>query len=110
MKVAITYHEDFGRHGFSVLKERIQPSFEKLMESGLVDGIEVQVFRAKPAPMELVAKAHTEGHMANMETDQYRDVAILSAGSVMMAAEMGRMKPRPAAPASTSTSTTSSVA
>jgi len=26
--------------------------------------------------------------MANMETDQYRDVAILSAGSVMMAAEM----------------------
>ncbi|AEB67415.1 MULTISPECIES: histone deacetylase [Methanothrix] len=88
MKVAITYHEDFGRHGFSVLKERIQPSFEKLMESGLVDGIEVQVFRAKPAPMELVAKAHTEGHMANMETDQYRDVAILSAGSVMMAAEM----------------------
>ena len=88
MKVAITYHEDFGRHSFSVLKERIQPSFEKLMESGLVDGIEVQVFRAKPAPMELVAKAHTEGHMANMETDQYRDVAILSAGSVMMAAEM----------------------
>lgn len=88
MKVAITYHDDFGKHGFSVLKERILPSFEKLMESGLVDGKEVQVFRAKPAPIKLVKSAHTEAHMANMETDQYRDVAILSAGSVMMAAEM----------------------
>ena len=78
MKVAITYHEDFGRHGFSVLKERIQPSFEKLMESGLVDGIEVQVFRAKPAPMELVAKAHTEGHMANMEAPELVNEAIMA--------------------------------
>ncbi len=69
MLVAITYHEDFGKNGFSVLKERIRPSFEKLMESGLVDGVEVQVFRAKPAPLELVEKAHTAAHMANMQTD-----------------------------------------
>jgi len=88
MKVAITYHEDFGRDGFSVLKERIRPSFEALMESGLVDGRDVQVFKAKPAPLALVKQAHTASHMANMETDPYRDVAILSAGSVMMAAEM----------------------
>ncbi len=88
MKVAITYHEDFGKHGFSVLKDRVRPSFEKLMESGLVDGVDVQVFRARSAPLELVKAAHTEAHMANMQTDQYRDVAMLSAGSVMMAAEM----------------------
>ena len=43
MKVAITYHEDFGKDGFSVLKERIRPSFEALMESGVVDGVDVQV-------------------------------------------------------------------
>ena len=60
MLVAITYHEDFGKHGFSVLKERIRPSFEKLMESGLVDGDDVQVFKARPAPLELAAKAHTD--------------------------------------------------
>ena len=42
MKVAITYHEDFGRNGFSVLKERIRPSFEALLESGLVDGVDVR--------------------------------------------------------------------
>ena len=54
MKVAITYHEDFGKNGFSVLKERIRPSFETLMKSGLVDGIDVQVFKARPAPLELV--------------------------------------------------------
>lgn len=88
MLVAITYHEDFAKSGFSVLKERIRPSWEKLMESGLVDGIDVQVFLAKPAPLKLVEQAHTPEHMANMQTDPYRNVALLSAGSVMMAAEM----------------------
>ncbi|VVB72410.1 Histone deacetylase domain protein [uncultured archaeon] len=88
MKVAITYHEDFGKNGFSVLRERIAPSFEKLMESGLVDGVDVQVFKAKPVPLKLVEEAHTEAHMANMQSDPYREVALLSAGSVMMAAEM----------------------
>jgi acetoin utilization deacetylase AcuC-like enzyme len=88
MKVAITYHEDFGRDGFSVLKDRIIPSFEALMDLGLVDGEDVQVFKPGPAPMELVEGAHTPGHMERMSTDPYRDVAILSAGSVMMAAEL----------------------
>lgn len=88
MKVAITYHEDFGKNGFSVLKERIRPSFEALMEAGLVDGVDVQVFKARPAPIKLVEQAHTAAHMANMATDPYREVALLSAGSVMMAAEM----------------------
>jgi len=95
MIVAITYHEDFGKYGFSVLKERIRPSFEALMESGLVDGVEVQVFKPKGAPLKLVETAHTASHMENMRFDPYRDVAILSAGSVMMAAEMvatGRAK------------------
>ncbi|MCX6669400.1 MAG: histone deacetylase [Methanothrix sp.] len=88
MKVAITYHEDFGKNGFSVLKERIRPSFETLMESGLVDGIDVQVFKAWAAPLRLVEQAHTPTHMQNMQTDPYREVALLSAGSVMMAAEL----------------------
>jgi acetoin utilization deacetylase AcuC-like enzyme len=88
MKVAITYHEDFGKNGFSVLKERIRPSFETLMESGLVDGIDVQVFKPKDAPLRLVEQAHTQTHMQNMQTDPYREVALLSAGSVMMAAEL----------------------
>jgi acetoin utilization deacetylase AcuC-like enzyme len=88
MKVAITYHEDFGIEGFSVLKDRIKPSFEALMESGIVDGEEVAVFNPVPAPIELVRKAHTPAHMDAMNSDPYRDVAILSAGSVMMAAEL----------------------
>jgi acetoin utilization deacetylase AcuC-like enzyme len=88
MQVAITYHEDFGKNGFSVLKERIRPSFEALMESGLVDGIDVQVFKPKAAPLRLVEQAHTKTHMQNMQTDPYRDVALLSAGSVMMASEL----------------------
>ena len=50
MLVAITYHEDFGKRGFSVLKERIRPSFEKLMESGLVDGTMCRSSRQGPPP------------------------------------------------------------
>ncbi len=88
MLVAITYHEDFGKHGFSVLKERIRPSFEALMESGVVDGEGIQVFKPSPAPLRLVEHAHTKEHMDNMAADPYRDVAILSAGSVIMAAEL----------------------
>jgi acetoin utilization deacetylase AcuC-like enzyme len=88
MKVAITYHDDFGEHGFSVLKDRIRPSFEALMESGIVDGEEIQVFKPEPAPISLIGKVHTANHMKNMSTDPYRDAAILSAGSVMKAAEL----------------------
>jgi acetoin utilization deacetylase AcuC-like enzyme len=88
MKVAITYHDDFGRDGFSVLKDRIRPSFEELKESGLIDGTTVKVFSPQPAPLRLVERAHTAQHMENMATDPYRDVAILSAGSVIMASEL----------------------
>lgn len=88
MKVAVVYHEDFPVHGYSVLKDRIRPSFDALMSSGLVDGVEVQVFRPQPAPVELVAEAHTENHMRNMRHDPHWNVALLSAGSVLMAAEL----------------------
>jgi acetoin utilization deacetylase AcuC-like enzyme len=88
MKVAITYHEDFGKDGFSVLRDRIRPSFVALLESGIVDGENVQVFKPDPAPIELVRKAHTPGHMENMQTDPYGDVALLSAGSVILSAEL----------------------
>jgi acetoin utilization deacetylase AcuC-like enzyme len=92
MKVAVIYHEDFALKGHSVLKGRIKPSFEALMASGLVDGVEVQVFEAQPVPLELVEKVHTEEHMESMRNEaynrQYYDVALLSAGSVLMASEM----------------------
>jgi acetoin utilization deacetylase AcuC-like enzyme len=88
MLVAITYHENFGEDGFSVLKDRIRPSFEALISSGIVDGEDVGIFKPKPAPIELVRQAHTQTHMEAMETDSYRDVALLSTGSVMMAAEL----------------------
>jgi acetoin utilization deacetylase AcuC-like enzyme len=88
MKVAVVYHEDFGKYGYSVLKDRIIPSYEQLMELGIVDGEDVQVFRPNVAPLELVEAAHTENHMANMRHDPYRYAALLSAGSVLLAAEL----------------------
>ena len=88
MKVAITYHEDFGKTGFSVLKERIRPSFEELMESGLVDGIDVQVFRRACCRWSWWSRLTPRLIWPIWQTDPYREVAMLSAGSVMMAAEM----------------------
>ncbi|MGC9515377.1 histone deacetylase [Methanocrinis sp.] len=92
MKVAVIYHEDFGSKGHSVLKARIKPSFEALARSGLLEGDDVQVFEPEPAPLELVERAHTPEHMESMRTEsynrQYHDVALLSAGSVLLASEM----------------------
>lgn len=88
MRVAITYHEDFARDGFSVLKDRIRPSYQAVVETGLIDGHNVRVFEPSPAKESLVAECHTENHMLNMSTDPYREVALLSAGSVMMAADL----------------------
>jgi len=90
--VAVIYHEDFGSKGHSVLKARIKPSFEALARSGLLEGDDVQVFEPAPAPLELVEKAHTPEHMESMRTESYNrmyyDVALLSTGSVLKAAEM----------------------
>jgi len=92
MKVAVIYHQDFGSKGHSVLKARIKPSFEALARSGLLEEGDIQVFEPEPAPLELVERAHTPEHMESMRTEsyhrQYYDVALLSAGSVIKAAEM----------------------
>ena len=92
MLVSVIYHEDFGSKGHSVLKHRIRPSFEALKRSGLLEGSDVQVFEAEPAPLSLVEGAHTPEHMERMRTEpserMYYDVALLSAGSVLKAAEM----------------------
>ncbi|MHC1631081.1 MAG: arginase family protein [Methanotrichaceae archaeon] len=92
MKVAVIYHEDFGLKGHSVLKARIKPSFEALMKSDLVDNDKVQVLEPEPVPLELVEKVHTKEHIENIRNESYNkmyyDVALLSAGSVLMAAEM----------------------
>ena len=92
MLVAVIYHQDFGSKGHSVLKHRIKPSFEALERSGLLEGDEVQVFEPEPAPLSLVERVHTPEHMESMRTESYnkmyRDVALLSAGSVLKASEM----------------------
>jgi acetoin utilization deacetylase AcuC-like enzyme len=91
MKVAVVYHEDFGPKGYSVLRQRIRPSFEKLQESGLIDGEDVQLFSPDPASLELLKAAHTETHIDNVRHDKYYDVALLSAGSVILASELVAM-------------------
>lgn len=92
MLVAVIYHPDFGSKGHSVLKARIKPSFEAVERSGLLEGGDVRVFLAEAAPLALVERAHTREHMGRMRTEScnsmYHDVALLSAGSVLRAAEM----------------------
>ncbi|OPY45671.1 MAG: Histone deacetylase domain protein [Methanosaeta sp. PtaU1.Bin028] len=87
-KVAVVYHHDFPRYGYSILKDRIKPGYDSLMESGLADGEDVRVFQPEAAPLSLVEEVHTAHHMQNMSSEPYRDVALLSAGSVMLAADL----------------------
>lgn len=72
IEVAITYHEDFGARGFFRAQGEDQALIQ-LMQSGLVDGREVQVFRPKPAPLALVETCHTAAHMMNMKDDPYQE-------------------------------------
>lgn len=88
MLVAVIYHEDFGKEGYSVLRYRIQPSFEKLEELGLIDGEDVQLFRPKPVPLDLLKAAHTKDHIENIQQDKHYHAALLSAGSVLLASEL----------------------
>lgn len=92
MKVAVIYHEDFASKGHSVLRDRIKPSFKALMDSGLVEGENVQVFKPEPVTREQVEKLHTKEHVEGLMNESYNkmyyDVARLSAGSVLLAAEM----------------------
>ncbi|NPV60075.1 MAG: histone deacetylase [Actinobacteria bacterium] len=85
-KVTVVYHQDFGAHGYPALKGRVAPAFEELGSRGLLDLEGVRVMEATPADDDLAAEVHSESHLRGVKASGYYDIALLSAGSVVMGA------------------------
>lgn len=88
MRVGVIYHEDFWIKGYPVLKSRVKASFDYMRRLGLLDRENVKVFTPAAAPLELVKKVHTEQHIKMVVDSGYWDIALLSAGSVVLATEL----------------------
>ncbi len=88
MRVGIIYHEDFWIKGYPVLKSRVKASFYYMIHTGLLERKNIEVFTPVNAPLELVKKVHTELHIKMVKDAGYWDIALLSAGSVVLATEL----------------------
>lgn len=86
-RLVIVYHPDFASRGYPALRDRVAPAFEELRARGLLDREGVRVLRAEPVDEKLVAEVHTEDHVRGVKNSGYYEVALLSAGAVVMGAE-----------------------
>jgi acetoin utilization deacetylase AcuC-like enzyme len=79
------YHEVFGRAGYPVLKERIEPAMEGLKAEGLLE----KVFLIKPTPISeaLLKKVHSGRMIEDVKSTGYYEAALLSAAGVVVLAE-----------------------
>jgi acetoin utilization deacetylase AcuC-like enzyme len=86
-KLVIVYHPAFAIHGYPVLRDRIAPAFDELASRGLLSREGVEVLEAEPAPNALAARVHSDSHIRSVKNSGYYEVAMLSAGAVIMGAE-----------------------
>lgn len=87
MKCAVYYHPDFTDRGYPILKHRVGPGFEAVRNmpgSGQISFITPAHGEDTRRLLELI---HTDRHIQSVKHDGYHDVALLSAASVIQAAE-----------------------
>lgn len=85
-RLAIVYHPDFSIHGYPALRERIAPAFDELHSRGLLGLKGVRVLEPSVPDEALVSRVHAESHIRSVLASGYYDVAMLSAGSVILGA------------------------
>lgn len=85
MKLIVVYHPLFFELGYPPLKDRVEPAFSFLKESGYLGRNGVDVLRPDPVPLELVGRVHTPEHITDVEHSGYMEVAMLSTGGVLEA-------------------------
>lgn len=86
-RLVIVYHPDFATLGYPALRERIAPAYEELRARGLLEKEGVRLLQAHPADEGLAEEVHTERHIQGVRRSGYYQVALLSAGAVVMGAE-----------------------
>ncbi len=85
-KVAVVYHPAFSDKGYPALKGRVAPAFQELESRGLLELESVRLLEAKPADEDLAAEVHSESHLQGVRASGYYEIALLSAGSVVVGA------------------------
>ncbi len=85
-KLALVYHPDFAQYGYPALRDRIAPAYNELRARGILDRRDVEVFEAEPAEEELAARVHGPSHIRGVMNSGYYNIALLSAGSVILGA------------------------
>lgn len=86
-RLVIVYHPDFATLGYPALRERIAPAYEELRARGLLEKEGVRFLRARLAGEGLAEEVHTQRHIQGVKRSGYYQVALLSAGSVIVGAE-----------------------
>lgn len=84
-RVGFVYHEIFGREGYPVLAERIEPTMDGLKEKGLLE--KIILIKPKPVSENLLLKVHTKKMIELVKQTPYYKVALFSAGGVVALGE-----------------------
>jgi len=93
----VIYHPKFATHGNLVLRERLSPAFNFLMDflKEYDRNNRVVIQTAKRVEEKLILQIHTEQHLARIREDICYEAALLSAGGAVLAGEtvwLGKVK------------------
>lgn len=88
MKLAITYHEEFGLSGDPVLKHRVIPSFQALQK--IINDKQIKVFTPQISSelIDTVKQVHTPSYLHEVKSSGFYENALLSAASVLQSAKL----------------------
>jgi len=89
-QTCVIYHPKFATHGNLVLRERLAPAYNFLMDFLKEHDREnrVAIQTPKMVEEELILQIHTKQHLARVKEDACYEAARLSAGGAVMAGEM----------------------
>lgn len=85
-KLVVVYHPDFATRGYPALRERVAPAFDELRSRGLLERAGIRLVEAEPAEERLAALIHSDLHIQGVRNSGYYEIALLSAGAVIMGA------------------------
>lgn len=88
MKVAVTYHHEFGVSGEPALRERIIPSYEALQPVIRHKKIPVYTPKVTPQIFKLAQQVHGPAYIQKVKQTPFYENAALSAASVLLGAEL----------------------
>lgn len=87
LKAAVYYHPDFSDKGYSTLRHRVKPGFDALQPIFKAGRLELRTPLIDQTTQDLLLTTHSPELINRVKEAGYHDVALLSAGGVVQAAE-----------------------